>query len=518
MVQITPSTSLPAASNAAPTDITPGTFERWPLANQIAYIKANGTGDPKSVTLGSPPGATGIAVLTAPYGQVQGVTVFTQTTNQSDPSADRNAVSDRDLFGDYEGVEPYRPALDVPSNFSKPRGSLTPQEFSGWPSVIQRAYLRKNGDQTPVFQSWLEIGPPGNICTAFLSRTKSPSQVYILETLDKTAIAKMSSEDISFLVGMGAFSRLHAMEKLGLRTDTAAIKSEIDEALNDVKPSELPDDIKKIFKDELDLIKNSIPEPGAFSDSDIRTKVSAIKDRYKRLNAFYFKRPEKWPDAKIPDHAQWVTSDKNAGIRKAIDIFVQQEKNILITAQQRADIANNTASLGRNLDAPTLIFLFQKLAMQASEATLYGQAEEMNQLNELIKFIGILQTAINNITKAANSKAPDEKYDRYHGSPKSFHEQVNVTVWLFAGSFKHPLEEIYNIQRPSGENFDEKTSSQWSIYGQQISDRVNTLSQQSQVLMNKYNSDSKAKDRFFDLANSALSKMNDAIQKIANAA
>ncbi|MBE7200828.1 MAG: hypothetical protein INR70_23915, partial [Parafilimonas terrae] len=86
-----------------------------------------------------------------------------------------------------------------------------------------------------------------------------------------------------------------------------------------------------------------------------------------------------------------------------------------------------------------------------------------------------------------------------------------------AGDYKHPLEKIYNITRGK-DDFGDKTANQWGTYGQQLSDRANTLNQQSQVLMNKYNSDTKAKDRFYDMANTALSKMNDAIQKIANAA
>jgi len=517
MVQITSQMSVPAVSSTAPTDITPGTFERWPLANQIAYIKANGTGDPKSVTLGSAPGATGIAVLTAPYGQEQGVTVFTRTANQSDPSGDRNAVSDRDLFGDYEGVEPYRPALDLPSNFNTAPGTLTPQDFSAWSSVIQRAYLHKNGSQTAGKQFELTIGPAGNQCTAFLSSMTTPARVYVVEALDKAAIMKMSDVDKSTLMGVSAFNAATGVAaKLNLvinRGGTGSLNEQIIKLKNEIDgagQNGATAAMKDTFKAEYDLLLKSVPTSGIFSESEIMAKANQINDRWRKYSQFTY----------ALFASQICTLDNNASITKMTAELERQEKLILAATQRIADVAGTATvpSLVKNLDLPGLIFTFQLATYQMSECNLRYQAEEMNQLNEFIKLVGVMQTGINNIIKSADPKSDSKiSVSKAYGDDTAFRDSFNTAKSLFVGDYKHPLEKIYNITRAK-DDLGDKTANQWGTYGQQLSDRANTLNQQSQVLMNKYNSDTKAKDRFYDMANTALSKMNDAIQKIANAA
>jgi hypothetical protein len=98
------------------------------------------------------------------------------------------------------------------------------------------------------------------------------------------------------------------------------------------------------------------------------------------------------------------------------------------------------------------------------------------------------------------------------------------------GYTKHPAEVEKGIERPDGFdifvqstnndlNYDVPlyTQSQWNTYSTRLGDKVSQLNQDSQQKMNDINNMDKQRNRHYDLANSALQKMNDALQSILRA-
>jgi hypothetical protein len=86
------------------------------------------------------------------------------------------------------------------------------------------------------------------------------------------------------------------------------------------------------------------------------------------------------------------------------------------------------------------------------------------------------------------------------------------------------LEKLRGITRPLDDMYENNVNQlneflkpHWDAFATQLSDTVTLLNQESQIKMNDINSMDKQKNRHFDLANSALSKMNDMIQNIARA-
>lgn len=58
-------------------------------------------------------------------------------------------------------------------------------------------------------------------------------------------------------------------------------------------------------------------------------------------------------------------------------------------------------------------------------------------------------------------------------------------------------------------------TSTWSGYGTRLSDTVTLINQETQIQMNAISTLEKEKNRYFEMGNNALAKLNEIVQSIA---
>ncbi|RVU12576.1 hypothetical protein [Methylobacterium oryzihabitans] len=224
-----------------------------------------------------------------------------------------------------------------------------------------------------------------------------------------------------------------------------------------------------------------------------------------------------------------VSTDDGQKIRNGYDTFIAQEKQLLGIQNARLGLAQDGMFQNRALDVPNLVYLFQLYANLAGEAKVRIATEEVEQINALLKTYAVLQAAINRTVGAFNPDPKDQKL-AYGGEKVGLSEDektVGKMFWQGSGYDKvpHPIEALLGVPRPAmGWLMDTTSDSRrmssttWQQYQTTIGDAVSRLNQESQIKMNEINSMTKQKDRNFDLANNALSKMAEIVQKVASAA
>ncbi|WP_298959722.1 hypothetical protein [uncultured Methylobacterium sp.] len=226
-----------------------------------------------------------------------------------------------------------------------------------------------------------------------------------------------------------------------------------------------------------------------------------------------------------------VSTDGGTKIRSGYDTFIAQEKQLLGIQNARLGLAQDGMFQNRALDVPNLVYLFQLYANLAGEAKVRIATEEVEQINALLKTYAVLQAMVNRTVGAFDPNSKDQKLHIGGGGTFTPEEEaVGRMFWKGSGfeSAPHPMEALLNVPRPTmaalwdwrpeADNDRKKTLSVWQQYQTTIGDAVSRLNQESQIKMNEINSMTKQKDRNFDLANNALSKMAEIVQKVASAA
>jgi hypothetical protein len=198
-------------------------------------------------------------------------------------------------------------------------------------------------------------------------------------------------------------------------------------------------------------------------------------------------------------------------------------------------MAQSGELLNKSMDAPSLIYYFQYHYNLQVEAVIVIETEEVNQMNELLKVYAAMQTIVSDTLKTFDGDAEQKKgvQGRSHDDLPDISEADRKIISMFednegpAGQ-RHPLELLRNIQRPkhniinsradgSAEDGDvvQQLKTSWDTFASQLSETVTLLNQESQIKMNDINSMDKQKNRHYELANGALSKMFDMISSIA---
>ena len=213
--------------------------------------------------------------------------------------------------------------------------------------------------------------------------------------------------------------------------------------------------------------------------------------------------------------------DNGASITSGYQTFITQELTILKLQNSSLALAKTGKLTQQNLDVPNLVYLFQLYTNLTGEAQIRSDTEEVNQTNALLQEYAIMQKLINQTVASYDPKNTDQTSGLVgSNSDKSLTAQEQAAVAMFTNQTStnlSPIEILKGISRPvtnlSATNL---KSQQWSSFGTELSDAVTLINQDSQIKMNDINSATKQKDRNFDLANSALSKMSDIVQKIAS--
>lgn len=318
----------------------------------------------------------------------------------------------------------------------------------------------------------------------------------------------------------------------------------------------VPEDGRNAFITQLSILKEQLAGMAVVSPADVRNKIEALRERFERVFAFWNIRDMNirnegmgTPNVTAPVYRDAITPDGGMdGVRRGYEIFIAQEKRIAELAEARMQIARDDGSLfGRSLDVPGLVFQFQGLYNLALEAEVVAETEEINQQNDLLKTYAAIQDIINKTLATLTSSSSDSKrrvlgkgVDDYRGDQNNFKDNERILINMFddsisgqpafpppLGQQKHPLETLRSINRPlhaffeyrpgTGDHLDleEYTHTQWSTFGTRLSETVTLINQNSQMKMNDVNSLDKQRNRHFELANNALSKMSEMVQSIA---
>ncbi|MBB3950329.1 hypothetical protein [Aureimonas jatrophae] len=265
-----------------------------------------------------------------------------------------------------------------------------------------------------------------------------------------------------------------------------------------------------------------------------------------------------------------MSLDGGATVRSGFDVMFQQEKTIRDIARSREVAATGTmlaadgsrlpvttdpslsngvrvltSGTGKRLDAPTLIYLFQDSYNRQLQAEVAIETEYVKQVNALLKAYAVMQDTVNRTLGAFDKTKDDDGKDiekALEGFPYAYYYDeltdqreidARTAILMFDSAgfgAEHPVETLQKINRPTQQLFSgatptaggeavlaSDTHQQWTTYGTRLSDAVTQLNQESQTRMNDINNMDKQRNRHYELANSALAKMNDALQGILRA-
>lgn len=229
---------------------------------------------------------------------------------------------------------------------------------------------------------------------------------------------------------------------------------------------------------------------------------------------------------------QFVSTDHNAKIRQGYDTFIAQERQLLSLQNTRKSLAETGTLQNRALDVPNLVYLFQLYTNLAGEAKIRIGTEEVDQTNALLKTYAVMQNLINKtvanftssdtnatqVLSGSGAKVEDANDGIEYAFNALTEDEIRVSAMFTQGGgysqAKHPIEALLGLSRPV-ERMENKKSSAWQQFSTSVGQAVTQINQESQIKMNEINALTKQKDRNFDLANNALSKMSEIVQKIA---
>jgi hypothetical protein len=319
----------------------------------------------------------------------------------------------------------------------------------------------------------------------------------------------------------------------------------------------MPQADREAFTGQLDVLTAQLTTMGVVSPADINKKLATLKERFDRAFAFWDVKPptETTVDMEpgdddpviVPTYTDVISLDGDlSGINRGYQIFMAQERRIAELAKQRMDIA--TTFSGKQLDVPTLVYKFQSLYNLSLEAEVVMETEDINQQNDLLKTYAAMQDLVNKVLSTfekadSDKRTIDGNTDDANGYARmsdADRKLISMFEDVQGAGQGHPLEKLRNLGRPLHDiirqeevidspfpgipdyvaerfEFNKFSHTQWSTFGTRLSEKVTLINQNSQIKMNDVNSLDKQRNRHFELANNALSKMAEMIQSIGRA-
>lgn len=442
------------------------------------------------------------------------------------------------------------PTASRPDDFDKQPNQIKIDDFLSWHSSYQLEYIKKFG--APSANAGKEIGIPPATATIMLAT--DGSRTYVVQKLDKATISKMPLADQQRLATFSTFYSKNTTTgvetgqaiNLGLTTDKTVVQAALTAQKTAItNNTNVPAADKQVFLDQIANIQKQLDAMAIFSPIDVGNLVNDLKERFTRVDAFAGSWTETTKsftkDGNTVTYTDGVVSlDGGQAIRNGYTLFMTQEKQILALQNKRLEIAGLKDPTGdplpSSIDVPTLVYMLQLNYNLNDEAKMAIQTEEINQTNALLKTYAEMQSAVNETVKAFNPTKQEEARSVYNyndGKDKDDDDATRATTALSQhkilsmfedalGSVQHPIEKLKGITRAKQDMFENNTNyinkwtkSTWDTFGSQLSDRVTLINQESQIKMNNVNSLDKQKNRHFDLANNALSKMSEILQNIA---
>lgn len=487
------------------------------------------------------------------------------------------ALNNAVLFNAYDGTQVWAPGTEPPEppNFSSP----SRQEFLNWHSYHQIRYLQVHGATTNITDGADTLtvrsasigGNADPLLNLNVVLSADGRRVIVLNTLQLTDVARLSFADQRLLAGLELFHQVYS-SPLGLVPNSLtqdatgarnALYAEIDLLIADIQsrpdyvsgqqatfdstPSARSDLYHYLSVGQLDIMKERLAGMAIFAPDVIKRSITEIHERFDRLNAYVLATRPTSPFGGLLfalnglDAAQ----DPNTlayelpGLVNAQNILKKVELQLYELAKDTLSVARTGTYDGHVLDAPSLIFLFQKAESYASEARAEALTEEMNQLNRLLQDYTALQKLLNETLNKYNpvGQADTDTIERLgiKGNGSSFLSSSNLseaerlTVMMFdktlafaASNSFHPLERKNNVTRPT-ENiiysnglFYIHSKDIWDKLAVNIAEATKLLNQDSQIRMDEVSKLNSAKNRHYDLATGTLTKLSDILLSIIN--
>ncbi|WP_181705341.1 hypothetical protein [Chthonobacter rhizosphaerae] len=448
------------------------------------------------------------------------------------------------------------PDSSVPRGFSlsiQPR-DLSLSLFQSWDSAYQKAYVAKFARDGAVTIGQTGQGKRAGDDFLTFMRTNDRSRLLAIETLDKRTIAGLAPADQTALAGNAIFRAAAAAQ--GLSTSRNDAKKLVDDARARLPPenggarnpaveggwngpyvSHMGPPLEEFqterayFVKQLDLLEKALDRQTVFSSSDLADSIKLVTERADRWSTY-------WPvhngyDKRGSAYVRLQSLGGPEGLHAACKSLVDSERRILENEEKRLDAARSRRSDGRTADLATLIFELQQSYNRKVELRVAAETVELNQINDLLKAYTVMQSLVNKTLgmnfgtdgKANVALAPASDLD--WRAISLFDQWIggDTTHGWPAGSFLHPAERHKLSGRrerdvlttnTNGSDFSlvGQPQSFWNSYNSRLGSMVSTINQEAQVKMNEVNSLDKQKNRHFELANNALSKMSELLQSI----
>lgn len=464
-----------------------------------------------------------------------------------------------------------------PASFDKAPSELTLQTFSSGAS----GSLLQNGSTTEIWSDRDRIDYillKGNVGVVTIGNATittdfaTGSKVYYLTSMTKADFAKMSGDDqnrvlalanqeiqtssggitttakrypalYDHLKTLGLLSNVTAAQSLitTAKTELATIVSNLRQSAFDTSSEATNggkwtvDTQKQVFEAQFAILEAQISAGGLFDEQAIADKISRIQNSIKRWSAFYPVLTEDYYKG-WPTNVQSATSDNKAFAQARIRL-IEQENLILKNMQERQNIATSNMFGGKQLDGPTIVFLFQQRYEKQVSAQTAADTEELNQINDLLKTYAAFQQVINKTLGQFDSGNSNEKKQIDITQITDNTQRRAITMFsLYMGTqprpgprpeaWFHPIETLHlNGSRERWSIIADKSDTEvggalpqpqnfWSNISSSLNSTVTTLNQVAQTKMNDINSVDKQKNRHFDLANGALSKLSEMLQTL----
>ena len=370
--------------------------------------------------------------------------------------------------------------------------------------------------------------------------------VIIVNDLTPSALNRLSFEDQALVAAHPEFARLIA-DPFGLRPATgdassAAVRSEIEadidtaiaaiEGEGPLRPSSGIDDPAQILIAQLEALKTRLGKMAIFDDAAIDVTIADALTRFQRL-ALYGAVPAN-PTTDL------ISTDGNASIRAAYDIFVQSEQRRLDIARVTDGIAEtgllavegtDGSIVNRTLDAPLMVFAFERSENADGEAEGQAETEEIRQRNVLLADYARMQEIMNKVSASfppADGDLTSVNDTRTVTDALSGDELLDAlaTLAMFDAALAgtHPAEALAALDRPTlalqvngasvGGAF---TKDAYDNFSTTLGDAVGILDREIQILADEANQISRQRNRHFDLATQTMTRMTDLIVTISGA-
>lgn len=477
------------------------------------------------------------------------------------------------IFPEFDGVS--NVALPLPADFAAPSfGS-----FLNWHTAHQVQFLKERapnwtaGDLRAVTFG-TSANPVENETFVLSADGRRAIHVNQLQTID---LAQLPLEDQRRLAeDIPAFRAIHA-NPLGLwpadgvsgsapPTTVAAARdrietlylAELERAVQSsanyrperraeaVTAANLQTHYPNMFLDQIDLMRRRLAKMAIFNPDAIGQFVADLKERFERLERYATTTRPTLNSFGLIEAAN--STDDLASLDRAKLIFMQMELRLRDVAASSADIAFTGNFIGRAVDTPLMVFLFQTQENSSAEADARARSEELNQMNALIQAYTRIQQFVNDTLKrfdpvafqAANPN-DDKAIERKALLGKNSLSDLNLSssdlraLSMFETSLAklnqnsfHPIELATNAVRPTFDiivmpspfipfvGLKQHTQQEWDLFSQSLSKVSKVLSSDSQARMDEVNRISRGKNRSYELASETLNKMTDILRSIVN--